>query len=253
LAIEIVDICRYPLKGLNAEMLERVTLTSGEGLPHDRRFAIAHGTAQFNPSKPEWQPKSNFLCLMHDEKLAKLRAEFDPDSGLLAIHRDGKQVVRAKATEDLGRTLIGQFFAGFIGDAMRGVPKLVEASGHMFSDVPDKVVSIINLASIKDLERVVRQPIDPLRFRANIYIQGIAPWAEFDWVGQEINLGPARLKVADRIQRCAATNVDPETAARDLNLPRSLKRGFGHVDMGIYAQVIAGGEIARGDRLGPRS
>ncbi len=247
--MEITDICRYPLKGLNAEKLDRAVLTPGEGLPHDRRFALAHGSTHFDPGAPEWMPKTNFLCLVRDEKLAQLRASFDPDSGTLAINRAGKQVVRAKATEDMGCTLIAQFFAGFMGAAARGTPRLVEAPGHMFSDVPDKVVSIINLASVKDLERVVRQPIDPLRFRANIYIQGVPPWAEFDWVGREIGLGPARLQVVDRIERCAATNVDPETAARDLNLPRSLQRGFGHVDMGLYARVTAGGEIALGDAV----
>jgi MOSC domain-containing protein len=198
-------------------------------------------------------PKTNFLCLVRDEKLAQLRAGFDPESGMMAIHRAGKQVVHAKVTEPLGRTLIGQFFDGFMGDGTRGAPRLVEASGHMFSDVPEKVVSLINLASVKDLERVVRQPIDPLRFRANIYIMGAPAWGEFDWVGQEIGLGPARLRVVDRIERCAATNVDPETAARDLNLPRALQRGFGHVDMGIYARITTGGEIACGDTLSPPS
>lgn len=249
--MEIAGICRYPLKGLNAEKLDRAVLTPGEGLPHDRRFALAHGSTHFDPGAPEWLPKTNFLCLMRDEKLAQLRVTFDPDSSTLAIHRAGKQVVRAKTAEDIGRTLIAQFFAAFMGAAARGTPKLVEASGHMFSDVPGKVVSIINLASVKDLERVVRQPIDPLRFRANIYIQGIPPWAEFDWVGREIGLGPARLQVVDRIERCAAINVDPETAARDLNLPRSLQRGFGHVDMGLYARVTTGGEIAPGDAVSP--
>ncbi len=198
-------------------------------------------------------PKTNFLCLMRDEKLAQLRADFDPESGMMAIHRAGKQVVRAKATEPMGSTLIGQFFAAFMGEATRGTPKVVEAGGHMFSDVPEKVLSIVNLASVKDLERVVRQPVNPLRFRANIYILGAPPWGEFDWVGREIGLGPARLQVVDRIQRCAATNVDPETAARDLNLPRALQRGFGHADMGIYARVIQGGEIARGNVLSLRS
>ena len=251
MTIEIAEICRYPLKGLNAEKLERVALTPGEGLPHDRRFALAHGSTRFDPSAPTWQPKTNFLCLVRDEKLAQLRADFDPESGMLAIRRAGKQVVHAKVTEAMGRTLIGQFFAGFMGAAARGTPRLVEAPGHMFSDVRDKVVSIVNLASVKDLERIVRQAVDPLRFRANIYIAGAPAWSEFVWVGQEIGLGPARLQVVKRIERCAATNVDPETAERDLNIPRALQHGFRHVHMGIYARVTSGGEIARGGALSP--
>ncbi len=245
----ITQIHRHPLKGLNAEPLARTALTPGEGLPHDRRFALAHGSTAFDTQAPEWRPKTNFLMLMRDEKLAQLRIAFDEETGELAIHRAGKQVVRAKATEPLGRTLIEQFFAGFLGAAARGTPKLLEAPGHMFTDTPEKCLSLINLASVTDLERVMRTDIDPLRFRANIYFEGAPAWAEFDWIGKEIEIGPARLRVTARIGRCAATSVNPVTAARDMNVVKALQRGFGHIDMGVYAKVIGGGEIATGDRI----
>ena len=247
----VVDICRYPVKGLSAESLEQISLTPGESLPHDRRFALAHGSTKFDTRNPQWLPKSNFLMLMRDEKLAQLRAAFEPEIGMLTIERGGKQVVRAKATEPIGRTLIGQFFASFMAEASRGTPRLVEAPGHMFSDVPEKCLSIINLASVRDLERVMRRPVDPLRFRGNIYLEGLPAWAEFGWAGQDISLGTARLKVTAPINRCGATNVDPETAARDLNVPLALQNGFGHVKMGIYAAVTGAGEISKGDALTP--
>ncbi len=244
----ITLIHRHPVKGLNAEPLARVALAPGEGLPHDRRFALAHGSTNFDTQAPEWRPKTQFLMLMRDEKLAQLRIAFDQETGELAIHRAGKQVVRAKATEPLGRTLIDQFFAGFMGIA-RGAPKLLEAPGHMFSDVREKCLSLINLASVDDLERVTGAAVDPLRFRANVYFEGAPAWAEFDWLGQEIAIGAARLRVTARIDRCAATHVNPETAARDMNVVKALQRGFGHIDMGVYAEVISGGEIATGDGI----
>ena len=243
----ITQIHRHPVKGLNAEPLARAALTPGEGLPHDRRFALAHGSTAFDTQAPEWRPKTSFLMLMRDEKLAQLRIAFDEQTGELAIHRAGKQVVRAKAIEPLGRTLIEQFFAGFLGAAARGTPKLLEAPGHMFTDTPEKYLSLIGLASVTDLERVMRTAVDPLRFRANIYFEGAPAWAEFDWIGKEIEIGPARLRVTARIDRCAATSVNPVTAARDMNVVKALQRGFGHIDMGIYATVIGGGEIATGD------
>ena len=247
--ITLAQICRYPVKGLNAERLARVHLTPGEALPQDRRFAIAHGSAVLAGGKPEQMPNSSFFTLLRDERLALLRVSFDEASGDLAISRAGKRVVHAKATEPLGRTLIEQFLAGFLGDAARGAPKLLEAPGHSFADAREKCLSLINLASVHDLERVVRQPIDPLRFRANLYIEGAPAWSEFDWAGTEIEIGGARLRVTRPIDRCAATNVDPETAARDMNIPLALKRGFGHVAMGVYAEVVSGGEIATGDRI----
>ena len=184
---------------------------------------------------------------MRDEKLAQLRADFEPESGMMAISRGGKQVVRAQATEALGRAMIGQFFAGFMGQAARGTPKLVEAGEQAFTDIDEPFVSIINLASVKDLERVIRAPLDPFRFRGNFYIAGAPAWSEFDWIGREIGLGQARLEVVEPIGRCAATNVNPESAERDLNIPRSLQKGFGHTDMGVYARVVTGGEAARAD------
>jgi len=251
MAITVADICRYPVKGLSAESLEQVELAPGACLPHDRRFALAHGSTKFDPRSPQWLPKTNFLMLMRDEKLAQLRVHFEPESGRLSIERDGKQVVGANVTETLGRTVIGQFFASFMAGATRGAPRLVEAPEHSFSDVPDKVLSIVNLASVRDLERVTRQEVHPLRFRANIYLEGLPAWQEFTWTGHEIQLGGARLEVAKPIDRCAATTVNPETAARDLNVPLFLQRGFGHVDMGVYASVTAAGRVAKGDSVTP--
>ena len=249
MSIAITQIHRHPVKGLNAEPLARVALTPGEGIPHDRRFALAHGSTRFDTQAPEWRPKTQFLMLMRDEKLAQLRIAFDDETGELAVNRAGKQVVRAKATEPLGRTLIEQFFAGFMGTAARGAPRLLEAPGHAFTDVPEKCLSLINLASVRDLERVIREPVDPLRFRANIYFEGAPAWAEFNWVGKEIAIGAARLRVTARIDRCAATNVNPKTAARDMNVVKALQRGFGHIDMGVYAGIVTGGDIATGDRI----
>jgi uncharacterized protein YcbX len=191
--------------------------------------------------------------LMRDEKLAQLRVRFDETSGHITILREGKQVVRAKVGDPVGRALIAQFFAGFMTGALRGAPKLVESPGHMFSDSREKSLSIINLASLRDLERVVRQEVHPLRFRANVYVDGLEPWEEFRWAGREITLGAARLKITKPIDRCAATNVDPVTAARDLNIPLSLQRGFGHVHMGVYGVVIDAGGVAVGDQLTPPS
>jgi len=131
----------------------------------------------------------------------------------------------------------------------RGNPKLVEAPGHMFSDTARKVVSLIGLASLRDLERVARAPVDPVRFRANLYFEGGKPWEEFEWLGRELVVGSTRLRVLDKIERCAATTVNPKTAERDLQIPRLLMDGFRHVDCGVYAQVLAPGDIAEGDAL----
>jgi len=114
--------------------------------------------------------------------------------------------------------------------------------------VARKVVSIINLASVAALAEQMGAAIDPLRFRANVYLDGWPALSELDLVGAEIAIGAgARLKIVKRIVRCAATNVDPDTGARDLAIPDALQRAYGHADCGIYGEVVTPGEIVVGD------
>jgi len=51
------------------------------------------------------------------------------------------------------------------------------------------------------------------------------------------------------IARCAATNKDPKSAARDMNIPLLLERGFGHTEFGVYARVLKCGTIRPGDTI----
>jgi uncharacterized protein YcbX len=256
--ITLVSICRYPVKGLSPEHLGRVMLTPGQGLPQDRRFALAHAATQFNPAHPTWLPKTKFLMLMRDEKLAQLRTRFEEQSGRLTIERAARMLLDAQITDPAGRRLIGDFFAEFLRDTVSGAPKVVEAPGHTFSDAKQKpnsttykYVSIVNLASIRALEEVVGVPLDSIRFRANFYIDGAPAWSEFDWVDSKLTVGGARLHVVSRISRCAATAVNPATAERDVNIPAVLQKAFGHGHMGVYAEVTGGGEVAKGDSVAP--
>ena len=149
-----------------------------------------------------------------------------------------------------GRHGIESFFAQFCADELRGPPKVLHAPDHSFSDVARKVVSIINLASVSALETAIGARVNPLRFRGNVYVEGWPAWQEFDLLGHEIAIGKnARLKVVKRIVRCAATNVDPDTGARDLTIPETLLRNFGHADCGVYGEVIEAGEIKVGNEL----
>lgn len=250
MTITIQRILRYPVKGLSAQSVDTVRLEADLGIPHDRRFALAHPSARFEPSEPKWLPKTNFLMLMRDERLAALETGFDDVTGFLTVSRNGRQVARGDITTVVGRAVIEDFFAAYMKRETTGKPRLLESpSGHMFSDHKNRVLSLINLASLKDLERVTGTPLDPVRFRPNLIVDGAGPWTEFEWLDREIAIGDARLEVTARIDRCAATNVDPATAERDMNIPKALQRGFGHVDMGIYAKVTTAGEIAIGDEL----
>jgi uncharacterized protein YcbX len=244
---------RYPVKGLTPEPLERVLLAVGESLPFDRAWAIENGPGRFDPDTPRHLSKINFLMLMRDERLATLETKLDDATETLTIYRDGKQVARGQLATPLGRQLIEQFIAAYMKAELRGAPKIVHAAGHSFSDVAAKCVHIVNLASVRELERVSGRPVSPLRFRANLYLEGVAPWAELGWLGKELRIGQARLSVFARTSRCEATNVDPATGARDMAIPAHLLRTWGHQDFGVYAKVVTGGEIGVGTPILPPS
>jgi uncharacterized protein YcbX len=112
---------------------------------------------------------------------------------------------------------------------------------------------LINISSVRELERIMGLPIDPLRFRGNLYFDTGEPWSEFAWCGQVLRIGEGGeavlLRAGEPISRCAATNVNPINGKRDVNIPMALQRAFGHTNMGIYATVSSDGILRAGDRL----
>lgn len=245
--MSVSELYRYPVKGLAPQQLDQTKLTPGETIPFDREWAIENGRGRFDPENPQTVPKINFLMLMRNERLAALDIDFNEKEQTLTLIRDGRSVVKGALATQLGKQLIEQFMGSFMEQDLRGAPRIVHAEGHSFSDVPEKCLHIVNLASVRELERALNKEVDPLRFRANVYIDTESPWAEFDWIGKQVDIGEASLEVYARTQRCAATNVDPETAERDLAIPAALERTYSHQDFGVYAKVTKGGVIKSGD------
>lgn len=248
-AATIQSIYRYPVKGLSPQALPRTTLTTGATLPADRLYAIENGPIGFDPARPTYFPKQRFLMLMRNERLAGLKTDYDEATHHLTIRHEGREAARGDLRTAEGRAAVEAFMASFCADELNGPPKVLYGEGHSFSDVAKKVVSIINLASVAAVETAVGRPVDPLRFRANVYVTGWPAWHEFDLMGRDLAVGTARLKVVKRIVRCAATNVDPLTGVRDMTIPQTLMQTFDHMDCGVYAEVVAGGAIAVGDTI----
>jgi uncharacterized protein len=246
---EITGLYRYPVKGLSPEPLQTVPLAVGQTLPADRRYAVENGPSGFDPAEPAWRPKTHYLMLMRHERLAGFKTLFGDATNLLTVRRDGEVVAQGNLETAEGRAAIEGFFATHFAEELKGLPKVLTGGGHSFSDVARKVVSIINLDSIAAIETMVGAAVHPLRFRANLYVRGWPAWHEAGLLHQRLAIGAARLKVVKTITRCAATNVDPDTATRDLDIPAALMRALGHNECGIYAEVVASGTISLGDTI----
>jgi GntR family transcriptional regulator/MocR family aminotransferase len=242
------NIYRYPIKGLSAQPLNRVMLEARKPFPHDRVFALVRPGAPFDIDDPKWGKKGLFVMLMLEEALARVRTSLDIDTLQLTITRDNHQLIVADLKDDSARARVEEIVWQLV-PALRSAPVLVRARDGHFMDKPDNVMSLINLATVRSLEEQWGYKIDPLRFRANFYIDGAKPWEEFEWVGSDIQIGDGLFRVDRRNGRCGATNVNPETGRRDLDLPGSLRAAFGHKELGIYLVARETGSIAVGDAV----
>lgn len=249
------QLFHYPIKGLSPQPLERVALDAGRGFPFDRAFGFARHDTRFDPADPQPLPKQRFLMLMRNKQLAALETLCDPDGRTLSVRQDGREVLRCDLSSPEDVAGAEAFLARFLGLADDRKPVFIHSDGLRFTDASVaseemmNAISLINLDSVQALGTRISAEIDPLRFRGNLYFDGWTPFAELDLIDREVEIGTARMRICHRIQRCAATEVNPRTAQRDLPLPKHLLDTYGHADMGVYALVLAGGEIRPGDAV----
>ena len=243
----VAALFRHPVKGFTPEPLARVDLATGAPFPGDRLYAVENGPSGFDPQAPAFTPKQKFTVLAALPAVARARTRLDDATGLFHAQAPGQATISADLEQEGGRQAFAAWLGDLLGDDAKGPLRVVHADGHRFMDHPRGDVSIVNLASVRDLEQKVGRPIDPLRFRANIYVDGWPAWAENDWTDRELMVGWARTKVFKPIVRCAATHVDPQTAERDLDVVKALFDNYGHMFCGIYVHVVDGGSVSRGD------
>jgi len=244
----VTGIYRYPVKGLSPEPLENIVLDSGRPFPCDRIFALARPGSPIDPEQPAWAKKGLFVMLMLHETLALVQTRLDAGTGQFEVRKGGERVLAADLGTAEGAAALEAFVEGLV-PGLGGRPRLVRSREGHFMDKPDNVVSLINLATVRSLEREWGRRVDPLRFRANFYVDGFEPWEEFGWVGGDLRLGGAMFRVDRRNGRCGATNVDPSTGKRDMDIPMVLRRAYGHKDLGVYLVVSDGGRVAVGDTV----
>lgn len=250
--ITLQQLSRFPVKGLSAEPLESINLTAGEGIPGDRLFGFARYDSGFDPENPQPLPKENFVVLLNEAGLAGLQTSFDAASRRLTIRADDQKhdfdmndaTQRADAAACLGQIL-------HLSDPQP--PQFVSSEPHRFTDVsvisPEMMnaISVLNLASVRQFEDQIGERVHPDRFRANLVIDGLPPYSELEAVGSTLTIGDVTLRIISRTKRCAATEVNPETAERDLKLPYLLRKNLGHMDMGVYVEVVSGGALCVGE------
>jgi len=245
----IQSIWRHPVKGFTPEPMDAVTLAAGACFPFDRMYAVEDGPSGFNPRAPEHISKQKFTVLARIPAVALIRTHYDDAAGELEASFLGKPTIRARLDMEEGRLAFAAWLTEVLGDELRGELKVLPAPGaHRFMDDVEGFISIVNLASVRDLSQRIGQPVDPRRFRANVYVDGWPAWFENQTSGGRLVLGGVEAKIAKPIVRCVATHVDPDTGERDIEVVRSLFESYEHRFCGLYANIVRGGRVAVGDR-----
>lgn len=243
----VAAIYRHPVKGFTPEPLSHADLAPGQGFPDDRIWAVENGPSGFDPEAPAWTSKQKFTVLAAIPKVAAARTRYA--EGVLTVEAAGQPTFAGRLDEPAGRVAFEAWLTAFLDPQdIRGPLKVLPAKGQFrFTDHPQGQVSIINLASVRDLSAKMGVELDPLRFRGNLYIEGWPAWAENDWTGRELMIGWARATVFKPIVRCAATEVDPATGIKDLEVVKALFDNYGHMHCGIYINVTSSGRVGLGD------
>jgi uncharacterized protein YcbX len=247
----VESIYRHPVKGLTPEAMQRVHLEAGAYFPGDRNYAIEVGPAGFDPENPKHISKQRFTVLARFPQLARVKTRLDDATGRFHLGDAHGFGVEADLATGEGRGSIERFLQAFLGEDAPGKLRVLESpKGYRFMDHPQGFVSVINLASVRAVGQAIGQDVDPLRFRANFYVEGLKPWAEDEWVaGARMKLGGAELSVFKPIVRCAATHVNLETGERDIDMVGMLRAYFGRDTLGTYVSVVESGEVKVGDGL----
>ena len=242
---KLAHIARHPIKSHGREDLASVLLTTGQGLPFDRHWAVAHDAAKLVPG---WNECVNFARGAKAPELMAVSSLLDEATATITLMHPTKPDLTFQPDDaaDLTRFLD---WVRPLNPPDRAQPVQIVTAGRAMTDTDFASISIFGLASNAALSAVMGQDLSPQRWRGNLWLDGLEPWAEFDWIGKTLQIGTSVLEVAERITRCRATMANPQTGVIDADTLGTLQTTYGHQDFGVYARVITGGTIAVGDTV----
>jgi uncharacterized protein len=265
-AIRVKQLFTHPIKGLTPQINTRVDLLAGHGIPGDRAFALMYDTDEAEiadrifSSDPQgvvpWMKKKSFAMQCDRPELAALTCEYNASVDILTVRREEAELLAAEASTAIGRAQISQFFSHYLTTISD--QKIEQCSVRLVGSrdgstrYPDRNhvhLSLVSTATLENLSQVAGHFIDSRRFRPNIVVEGGLAWEEFDWIGQEFEIGTARIAIAARLPRCLNINVHPDTGVCDIPLLSLLQKTFHHKHTGVLATVVQDGTVMLGDCL----
>lgn len=239
----LVRIWRHPIKSHGREALERVALTAGETMPWDRTWAVAHVATKADGSK--WEPCANFSIGAKVPGLTAISSQLDEDRGV--VHLTHPDLGSLQINPDTQGDALIDWTLPLI-PVERPSARVVRVPNRGMTDTDYPSVSIGNLATHLAIEQKLGRRLSTRRWRINLWVDGLAPWEEFEWAGKTLQIGDVALNVVEPITRCKATTANPDTGIRDTDT-LGLLNSWGHQEMGMYTEVAESGMVALQDEV----
>lgn len=240
----VTRLWRHPIKAHGREALDSTTLIPGQCMSGDRVWAVAHEASRATGA--EWARCGNFTRAAVAPQLMAISARSEGGK-LVLTHPLRSELTFDPETEEAA-------FLDWVKPLMpqgRAMPvRLVRVPGVGLTDSSWPSVTLCNMASHRAVGQRLGRELSIHRWRGNIWFDGLPVWEEFDWIGREVRIGEAVLKIRERTERCKATTANPDTGQRDADTLGALET-WGHQDFSVRAEVIRGGTIRVGDTLEP--
>ncbi|MCB1406850.1 MAG: MOSC domain-containing protein [Rhodobacteraceae bacterium] len=246
--VRLARLVRHPIKSVGYQEIERAALTQGRPLPFDRLWAVATEAAGFDADRIDWQPKMRFVRGAAEGTLQAVRADFDAASGAITLSHPICDDFHGRLPDD-GDALVAWLRPLWPANRPHPARLVSRADGGALTDVPEPFLAILSTTSHRILGKRMGLDLSIHRWRGNLWLDGLAPWEEFNLIGKEVQIGTARLRVEERITRCAATTFDPLTGRAGGDTLAALEHGWGHRDFGVYARVTVPGDISVDDEV----
>lgn len=243
---DLALICRHPLKGHGREELASVRLSAGQSLPWDRVWAVAHEGSKLEP-EGGWSRPINFARAARAPELMALTSTLDEAAGRLTLRHPARGEISVTLGDEAEMAALVDWLQPLNPEGR--LPTRLVTARQTLTDSAWPSVSLLSLSSLRALGEKMGQELSPHRFRGNLWVEGWEPWAEKSLIGQEVQIGATRLLVREEITRCNATRVNPSTGIPDAETLTTLRDDFGHQQLGLYCEVIEGGEIRLGDKV----
>ena len=243
----LAQIWRHPIKSHGRESLERVRVTAGRTLPWDRCWAVLHDHATADGTT--WAPCANFSRGAKVAALMAINASLDEKTGTVTLTHPQRDPLDFRPDDGADTAKFLDWIAPLMPSDRARSTDIVRVPDRGMTDTEYPSISLAGHSSLRALSDKVGQKLDPRRFRANFWVDGLGPWEEFEWVGRDITIGGVAFRVEERIGRCLATAANPETGRRDADTLGALEDGWNHRDFGVYLSATGSGDVAIGDTL----